>query len=169
MGHIQSSSRPGGIESSLSALHVLHLLLLRLCWQMPDPPHSLHAVPVTCSSQLCWQMISRLCRQMFDPPHSLHALLPRLCWQMPDPLHSLHSLLRRLFSHWPELHPRALFFHPLLPASSPSTAARFLLPYPLSPSAALLPPAHRRRRLRAPSVLAAPPPPPPTRCRPPPQ
>ena len=41
-GDIQSSSRSGGIESSLSALHVFHALLRRLCWQMLPPPHSLH-------------------------------------------------------------------------------------------------------------------------------
>ena len=40
MGAPQSSSRPSGMDSSLSAMHVLHLLLIRLCWQMLPPPHS---------------------------------------------------------------------------------------------------------------------------------
>ena len=31
---IESSSRSGGIEPSLSALQVMHRLLTRLCWQM---------------------------------------------------------------------------------------------------------------------------------------
>ena len=46
----QSSSRPGGMDSSLSAMHVLHLLLLRACWQMLEPPHSLHKLLL----RLCW-------------------------------------------------------------------------------------------------------------------
>ena len=41
VGVPQSSSRPSGMDSSLSAMHVLHLLLIRLCWQMLAPPHSL--------------------------------------------------------------------------------------------------------------------------------
>ena len=40
----QSSSRSGGIESSLFALHALHLSFRRLCSQMLPPPHSLHRV-----------------------------------------------------------------------------------------------------------------------------
>ena len=42
MGGNQSTFRSGGMNSSLSALHVLHMLLCRPCWQMPSPPHSLH-------------------------------------------------------------------------------------------------------------------------------
>ena len=155
-GRIQSSSRSGGIESSLSALHVLHRLLLRLCWQMLLPPHSLHSL----SRRLCWQMLPpphsihvllvRLCWQMPPPPHSLHSLFRRLCWQMPSPPqslhhrcfcrlcwqmlpppHSLHRLLCRLCSHCPGFPPLACFASSLLPPSSPSAAARFLLPSPL--------------------------------------
>ena len=42
VGQVYSSSRPSGMDSSLSAMHVLHLLRMRLCWQMLPPPHSLH-------------------------------------------------------------------------------------------------------------------------------
>ena len=66
----QSSSRPSGMDSSLSAMHVLHLLLIRLCWQTLPPPHSLHL------------LLLRACWQMLDPPHSLHSLLIRACWQI---------------------------------------------------------------------------------------
>ena len=99
------------MDSSLSALHVLHLLLLRLCWQM------------------------------LPPPHSLHLLLCRLCWQMPPPPHSLHWLLNRLCSQFPGCLARARFPPPLLPPAPSSGAARLLLPFPLCSSAALLLPA----------------------------
>ena len=59
VGVPQSSSRPSGMDSSLSAMHVLHLLLIRLCWQMLPPPHSLHC------------FLSRACWQMPAPPPSL--------------------------------------------------------------------------------------------------
>ena len=49
------------MDSSLSALHVLHLLLLRLCWQMPPPPNSLHVLFI----RLCWQMLPP---PMLPPP-----------------------------------------------------------------------------------------------------
>ena len=69
----QSSSRSGGIESSLSARHVLYLLLIRICTHThTSPSHSSHAL-------LC-----RLCWQMLDPPHSLHWLVCQLCWQIPS-------------------------------------------------------------------------------------
>ena len=98
------------MDSSLSALHVLQWPLLRLCWQMPDPPHS------------------------------LHVLLRRLCWQMLDPPHSLHVLLLRLCSHCPAVPPRARFPPPLPPPSSPSGAALLVLPTPLFSSSPLLSP-----------------------------
>jgi hypothetical protein len=69
------------------ATHSLHLLLMRLWWQMQAPPHTLHT------------LLRRLCLHICDPPHSLHMLLTRLWWQMPAPPHTLHSLLRRLGSH----------------------------------------------------------------------
>ena len=73
VGVHQSSSRSGGIESSLSARHVLYLLLIRICTHThTSPSHSSHAL-------LC-----RLCWQMLDPPHSLHRLVCRLCWQIPS-------------------------------------------------------------------------------------
>ena len=41
VGRIESSSRSGGIDSALSAMHFLHLLLIRFCSQMlPLPPPS---------------------------------------------------------------------------------------------------------------------------------
>ena len=99
VGEPQSSSRPSGMDSSLSAMHVLHLLLIRACWQMPPPPHSLHSLLL----RACWQMLApphslhslllRACWQMLDPPHSLHLFLCRACWQMLAPPHSLHWLL----------------------------------------------------------------------------
>ena len=54
-GQMSSSSRSGGIESSLSALHGLHLLLIRLCWLLA-PPHSLHSLLI----RRCWQMLPPL-------------------------------------------------------------------------------------------------------------
>ena len=93
---------------------------------MLPPPHSLH-----------W-LLMRLCWQMPSPPQSLHWFLIRLCWQMPAPPHSLHLLLCRLCSHCPDFPPRARFSRarfsaPLSPPSSPSGAARLLLPSPESP------------------------------------
>ena len=71
-------------------------------------------------------------------PHSLHVLLIQLRWQMLVPPHTLHFLLCRLCSHCSGLPPRARFSPLLLPPSSPSGAARLLLPSPLCFSAALL-------------------------------
>ena len=60
LGRIQSSSRSGGIESSVSAWHVLHLYRRRLCSQMPPPPHSLH--------ELCSHCPDFSPRARFTPP-----------------------------------------------------------------------------------------------------
>ena len=99
----QSSSRPSGMDSSLSAMHVLHLSFLRLCWQMPSPPQSLH------------RYLCRLCWQMLAPLHSLRWLLTRACWHMLAPPHSLHWLICRLCLHCLGLSPK-----------SSCAAARFL-------------------------------------------
>ena len=69
------------MDSSLSALHVLHRLRIRLCWQMLPPPHSLHS------------LLLRACWQMLPPPHALHVLLIRLCWQMLPPPARVRSFL----------------------------------------------------------------------------
>ena len=100
------------MDSSLSALHVLHLLRIRLCWQMLAPPHSLHVLLL----RACWQMLA--------PPHSLHPLLLRACQQMLDPAHSLHRLLCRLC--WQMLAPSPIVLTLLrlpLSCSLPSPAA----------------------------------------------
>jgi len=43
----------------------------RCCWQMLDPPHSLHV------------LLRRPCWQTLNSPRSLHWLLRRPCWQIP--------------------------------------------------------------------------------------
>jgi hypothetical protein len=48
----------------------LHVLLMRLCLNMSDPPQGLQT--------LLW----RMCSQMLNPLHYLHGLLVRLCSQM---------------------------------------------------------------------------------------
>ena len=71
------------------------------------------------------------------------------CWQMLAPPHSLHVLLCRRCLHL--VPPRARFIPPLLSPSSPSGAARLLLPSPPYPSTE--PP----ERLERPHFLAPPP------------
>ena len=86
----KSHCEPGCMDSSLSALHFLHWLLIRLrAQEMPTPPHSLHLL-------LC-----RFCSQILVPPHSWHALLLRLCSQALAPLHSLLHCRIRLCSCMP--------------------------------------------------------------------
>ena len=84
--------------------------------------------------------LCRMCWQVLDPPHSLHLLNFPLCSQMLVPPHSLHLLLLRLCSHCPACPPRARFPPPLLLPLSLSGAARLLLPFPFRPSTPLLPP-----------------------------
>ena len=57
---------------------------MRLCSQMPAPPHSLQVY------------LTLLCSQMLAHPRSLQALLGRLCLQMLAPPQSLQVLLWRL-------------------------------------------------------------------------
>ena len=60
----QSSLRSGGVDSSLSALHCLQMLLTRLRSQKLAPPHSLH------------MLLIRLSAQMLDPLQSLLRCCP---------------------------------------------------------------------------------------------
>ena len=70
------------MESSLSALHVLHLLLIRACWQMPPPPHSLHKAPdpsvlADASPSFALPALAPLPIVLADaPPSALLALVP---------------------------------------------------------------------------------------------
>ena len=114
-------------------MHSLHLLLIRRCWQMLPPPHSLHLL-------LCWKM-----RALLAPAPS------RLCWQMLAPPHSLHWLLDR-FSH-------IVPAFPLMLASPPrcSLPRRRLVPpasccplHSAHPPPHLLRPCHRRPRASCP-------------------
>ena len=56
------------------------LLLMRLCFNMSDPPQGLQT--------LLW----RMCSQMLNPLHYLHGLLVRLCSQMLGPAAALLAL-----------------------------------------------------------------------------
>ena len=122
---------------SVRAMMALQWCLCRMCWQVLDPPHSLHLLNFPLCSQMLVPphslhlLLLRLCSQMLAPPHSLHWLLCRLCSQMLAPPHSLHLLRRRLCSHF--TCDRFLHFRtPLLPPLLPSGTARFLLPFPLA-------------------------------------
>jgi hypothetical protein len=50
------------------------------------------------SRQSLHVLLMRLCSNMSDPPQGLQPLLWRLCSQMLEPLHYLHGLLVRLYS-----------------------------------------------------------------------
>ena len=88
--HCVPSRMPMSICSRRCSLRCIactqSLRFLRLCSQMPDPPHCLHL------------FLSRFWSQILAPPHALHVLHARLCSQMLDPQHCLQPLLWRLCS-----------------------------------------------------------------------
>ena len=75
VGAPQSSSRPSGMDSSLSAMHVLLLLRIRACWQILPPPHSLHSFFSDCAPLL---MHHQNCLNCHEQGSSLQSNLP-LC------------------------------------------------------------------------------------------
>ena len=130
------------MHSSLSALHVLHWLLIRMCWQMLPPPHSLHLL-------LC-----RLCTHcpVFAPLARFPPLLPppsspsgaaRLL--LPSPLSSSAALLPPEppeSPNHPSLRPPRLLFLPLpMRALAWHSSARSLPlpPPPTEPAPAVVP------------------------------
>ena len=129
----------------MSALHVLRLLRIRLCWQVPTPPHSLH-----------W-LLRRKCWQTPSPPQSLQLLLLRACWQMLAPPQSLHLLITCSFSDCAHI-------------ATASPLALAPLPNCSPPRLRLSPPAYCCPLLSDPPLPSyrlshQPPPPPPPSCR----
>ena len=87
----------------------LHMLLMRLCWQMLAPPQFpllrlivglllLHrgAVALSLAALVTLAPLLGFGRYTYSCPQSLQVLLRRLCWQMPATPQSLQVLLRRL-------------------------------------------------------------------------